>query len=116
MRREVFWRAAGVSWRLQSGTGQAKEGRMKSLSLFALSTALLGLALTGCEKHSFEDTKGLHLEHGKHHDEGHGEGHGDAAHGEAAHAKEDHAKDAHGEKAPEAKPEATKEEPRKTGI
>lgn len=101
---------------MQSGTGQAKEGRMKSLSLFALSTALLGLALTGCEKHSFEDTKGLHLEHGKHHDEGHGDAHGDAAHGKDAHAKDEHAKDAHGEKATEAKPEATKEEPRKTGI
>jgi len=84
---------------------------MKSLSLFVLSSALLGLALTGCEKHSFEDTKGLHLEHGKHHDEGHGEAHGDAAHGDDAHAK-----DEHGEKAPEVKLEATKEEPRKTGI
>ena len=99
---------------------------MKSLSLFVLSSALLGLALTGCEKHSFEDTKGLHLEHGKHHDEGHGEVHGDAAHGKDAHAKDEHAKDEHakdehakdehGEKAPEVKIEATKEEPRKTGI
>jgi hypothetical protein len=105
---------------LQSGAAQAKEGRMKTSSLFALSTALLGLALTGCEPHSFEETKALHLEHGKHHDEGHGEehgeGHGDAAHGKDAHAKDDHAKDAHGEKAPEVKLEATKEEPRKTGI
>jgi len=112
----IFWVSLRASWRLQSGTGQAKEGRMKSLSLFALSTALLGLALTSCEQHSFDETKALHLEHGKHHEEGHAEGHGDAAHGEAAHAKDDHAKDAHGEKAPEAKPEATKEEPRKTGI
>jgi hypothetical protein len=112
----IFWVPLGVSWRLQSGTGQAKEGRMKSLSLFVLSSALLGLALTGCEKHSFEDTKGLHLEHGKHHDEGHGEAHGDTAHGKDAHAKDEHAKDEHGEKAPEVKLEATKEEPRKTGI
>lgn len=89
---------------------------MKSSSLFALSTALLGLALTGCEPHSFEETKALHLEHGKHHDAGHGEEHGDAAHGKDVHAKDEHAKDVHGEKAPEVKLEATKEEPRKTGI
>lgn len=82
---------------------------MKSLSLFALSTALFGLALIGCERHSFEDTKGLHLGHG-HHDEDHGH------HGEAGHAKDDHGKEAHAESKGEAKPEAAKEEPRKTGI
>jgi hypothetical protein len=84
---------------------------MKSLSLFAVSTILLGLALVGCEKHSFEDTKGLHLPHGKHHEEGHGDDHG-----KDAHAKDEHAKDAGVEKAPGASPEAPKEEPRKTGI
>lgn len=79
---------------------------MKSLSLFAVSTLLLGLALVGCEKHSFEDTKGLHLPHGKHHGEGHGDDHG----------KGDHGKEDKVEKESGAAPEAPKEEPRKTGI
>ena len=99
---------------------------MKSLSLFAVSTLLLGLALVGCEKHSFDDTKGLHLPHGKHHGEGHGDDHGKDAHAKDDHAKDDHAKDDHAkddhakegklEKESGAAPEAAKEEPRKTGL
>lgn len=65
---------------------------MKSLSLFALSTLLFGLVQIGCERHSFDDTKKLHLGHG-HHEEGHGQGHG--GHGEAADA---HHGDAHAKK------------------
>ncbi len=82
---------------------------MKSLSLLVLSTALFGLALIGCERHSFEDTKTLHLGHG-HHGEDHGH------HGEGAQAKDG------GEKAPtvegkgETESGAAKEEPRKTGV
>jgi len=81
---------------------------MKSLSFFALSTACFGFALTSCEPHSFEDTKGLHMEHGGHHAEG--------GHAADAHAKEVHAEKTHEGKAPEAKPAAAKEEPRKTGL
>lgn len=88
---------------------------MKSLCLFAVSAALLGFALTGCEQHSLEETGKLHLEHGRH-AEGHGEGHGDAGHAKEGHAKDDHAKEGHGEAAPEVKVEAEKEEPRKTGL
>ena len=78
---------------------------MKSLRFFALSTAFLGLALTGCEPHSFVETKGLHMEHGGHH----GEEHGDT-HSKDEHAKDEHAKDGG------VKVEAGKEESRKTGI
>jgi hypothetical protein len=90
---------------------------MKLSHVFALSLAFAGLVQIGCERHSFDETKGLHMEHGAgHHDAGHGD-----SHGKDAHAKDAHAKDAHGEKAAEpahseAKPEAPKEEPRKTGL
>jgi len=85
---------------------------MKSLSLLAFSLSLTGLALIGCERHSFDETKGLHLEHGKHHEEHHGEG----DHPKDDHGKDPHAKDKERAKAPEAAPAAPKEEPRKTGI
>lgn len=78
---------------------------MKFPSLLVLSTALFAFAHTGCEPHSFDDTKGLSLPHGKHHDD---EGdHGDEGHGEADKV----------EKATETKP-ATKPDgaPRETGI
>ena len=80
---------------------------MKSSSFFVLSIASIGFALTSCEPHSFEETQGLHMEHGGHHDE-----HG----AEGDHGKEGHAEKGHTEQAPEVKLEATKEEPRKTGI
>jgi hypothetical protein len=96
---------------------------MKLSNVFALLLAFAGLALIGCERHSFDETKGLHMDHGAGH---HDEGHGDAGHGKDGHAKDPHAKDGHGEKGhaekaaapahPEAKPEASKEEPRKTGL
>ncbi len=91
---------------------------MKLSHVFALSLAFAGLVLIGCERHSFDETKGLHMEHGAGH---HDEGHGDAGHGKDGHATDPHAKDGHAEKAaapahPEAKPEAPKEEPRKTGL
>jgi hypothetical protein len=88
---------------------------MKSLSLFAVSTSLVGLALIGCERHSFDVTQKLHMEHGAHHDEHHGE----ESHGkeEGHHGKDSHVEKEHGvEKTKEAHPEAAKEEPRKTGI
>lgn len=87
---------------------------MKSLSLFAFSTSLAALALIGCERHSFDETQKLHMEHGAHHDEHHGEeGHGkEGEHGKESHVEKDHG----GDKAKEAHPEASKEEPRKTGI
>jgi len=78
---------------------------MKFPSLLVLSTVLFSLAHTGCERHSFENTKGLSLPHGKHHDD-HGD-HGGENHGEADKA----------EKATESKPEAKPEgAPRETGI
>ena len=85
---------------------------MKSLSIFALSTASVAFALTSCEPHSFEETKGLHMEHGGHHEEHHAE----EGHAKDDHAKEVHLEKGHEKKAPEVKPEAAKEEPRKTGI
>lgn len=86
---------------------------MKKLCLFVVSAGILSLAMIGCERHEFDDTKGLHQEHGKHHGEHHDEGHDD-------HAKEDgHAKEAAApvekrEAAPA--PEKKTEEPRATGI
>jgi hypothetical protein len=85
---------------------------MKFLSQVLFSIGLISLALTGCEQHEFEKTKGLHLGHGEGHGE-HGEAHGD----DAAHAKaDDHAKadKDHAVEAPAA-PAAT-EAPRATGL
>lgn len=56
---------------------------MKFLSQVFFSIGLIGFALTGCEQHEFEKTKGLHLGHGEH-----AESHGDAGHAKA----DDHAK------------------------
>jgi len=91
---------------------------MKSTPLLALSLALAGIALFGCERHSFDETKGLNLEHGAGHA---GEGHGEAGHGEAGHAADAHGKDGHSvekaaESKPSAHPEAAKGEPKKTGL
>jgi hypothetical protein len=87
---------------------------MKSTPLLALSLALAGIALFGCERHSFDETKGLNLEHGA--------GHGGEGHGEAGHAADTHGKDGHSsvekaaESKPSAHPEAAKGEPKKTGL
>ena len=81
---------------------------------------LFGLAMLGCERHSHDETKILHGDHGshaadgEHHGDDHGEkheGHGEKseAHGEA----KPHAE--HGEgKAHEEKPK--KDEPRDVGL
>ncbi|NLT70891.1 MAG: hypothetical protein GXX91_09375 [Verrucomicrobiaceae bacterium] len=47
---------------------------MKFLSQVLFSIGLIGFALTGCERHEFEDTKSLHTGHGEH---GHHDDHGD---------------------------------------
>lgn len=90
---------------------------MKLSHVLALSLAFAGLVLIGCERHSFEETKGLHMEHGAgHSDEGHG---GDTHAPKEAHAKEGEGHAVEKSAAPahsEAKPEAPKEEPRKTGL
>jgi hypothetical protein len=86
---------------------------MKLSNVFALLLAFAGLALIGCERHSFDETKGLHMEHGAGH---HDEGHGDAGHGKDGHGEKGHAEKAAAPAHPEAKPEASKEEPRKTGL
>jgi len=77
---------------------------MKFSNGLSLSLAFVGLVLMGCERHSFDETKGLFLEHGA--------GHHEAGHGSDAHAKDAHAK----EGAPAVKHEAAKEEARKTGL
>lgn len=86
---------------------------MKSFRIFALLSSAIVFGFTGCEQHSFDETKGLHQEHGHHGDEaGHGKGHaGVGAHADAAHGAK--ASD-HAEKPAEAKP--TTGEPRKTGL
>jgi hypothetical protein len=86
---------------------------MKFLSQVLFSIGLIGFALTGCEQHEFEKTKGLHLGHGEGHGE-HGEAHGDAGHAKADdHAKAD--KD-HAVEAPAAPAPAATETPRATGL
>jgi len=74
---------------LQKG-GVARKGMtMKFLSQVLFSIGLIGFALTGCERHEFEDTKSLHTGHGEH---GHHDDHGDHGdhddHGDAAKADE----------------------------
>lgn len=67
---------------------------MKFLSQVLFSIGLIGFALTGCERHEFEDTKSLHMEHGHH---------GEGEHDE--HAKsDDHAKPSDEGKAESAAP------------
>ncbi|MEM9280616.1 MAG: hypothetical protein AAGA96_02210 [Verrucomicrobiota bacterium] len=51
--------------------------------------ATIGLLQIGCEKHSFETTKRLHLAHGGHQDGGH--------HGEEHHGGDGHHNDHHGD-------------------
>lgn len=92
---------------------------MKMLCFFVVSAGILSLAMVGCERHEFSETKGLHQEHGKHHAEHHEEGHD--AHAKDGHAKDEvHAKEAHSaaEEKKEAAPAPEKktEAPRATGI
>ena len=84
---------------------------MNSFRLSVLFAAALGFVLSGCEPHSFDDTKGLHMDHGGHHG---GEGHGD--HGADDHGKKDGHGEVEKEKAAAPAPEAPKGEPRATGI
>jgi hypothetical protein len=87
---------------------------MKFLSKVLFSMGLIGFALTGCERHEFEKTKALHLEHGK----GHGEAHGEDHAVETDHAKEGaaHAKEAPAAPATAAPAPAPAEQPRATGL
>ncbi len=93
---------------------------MKCSSLKMLPLLSLGLFFAGCEQHAFDETKGLHGDHGGHHED-HGDGHA-ADHGKKDHADKAHAEDhgkseaapaAHGEVKEAPKPTA---EPRKTGL
>lgn len=91
---------------------------MRPLSHFFLGLSIVGLLLSGCEKHHFEDTKVLHGGHGHHGDESgdHGDGHGDdAKSGEKAGEKR---ADSAPEEAPaaEAKKEKKQGEPRDVGL
>lgn len=93
---------------------------MKSLSHFLACIGALGLLTVGCERHDFEKTKILHLEHGGEHHEGdHPEGDHKEGH-EKDHKKgEDHAGEgehAKGEKADKGEEKPAKEEGRDTGI
>ena len=103
---------------MQIAGGGITGMRMKFSRFSALSAFIVGIALTGCEPHSFEETKGLHEEHG--HGDHHGKEH--AKHAEDGHAKEAHGEkpaEAHAEKPAAAAPEAAKpatEAPRKTGL
>jgi len=54
---------------------------MKSTTLFAAAAAGLFLSSVSCERHSWEETKALHEQHG-HAAHGEGEHHGDATHGD----------------------------------
>lgn len=91
---------------------------MKFLSQVLFSAGLIGFVLTGCERHEFEDTKVLHLEHGHH-----GEADPAAHPAEGAHAKVDahgkvegaHAKETPATPAAPIAP-AVKEVPRATGL
>jgi len=97
---------------------------MKLLCHGMLWMGVVGLGSIGCEKHTFDETKVLHMGHGDHGD-AHGEGHGEARGHDEAHAKDghqdDHAKgDAHhGDEAKpkaEAKVENKTDEPREVGL
>lgn len=92
---------------------------MKKLCLFVVSAGILSLALIACERHEFDETKGLHQEHGKHHGEHHEEGHDahatDAHAKDAAHVKETHPAATEKKEAAPA-PEKKTEAPRATGI
>jgi len=64
------------------------------LRISFLTLGILCFALSGCERHKFEDVKGLyeghgsHKEHGEDHEEGHHEAEGvHPAHGETAPAE-----------------------------
>lgn len=94
---------------------------MKSLSLFLACIGALSLLIVGCERHDFDSTKVLHLEHGgDHHGESHPEGEHKEAHGDdEKHGKEhtekaDHAEGHEKKEEGEAKP--AKEEGRDVGI
>ena len=63
---------------------------MKPTTLFAAAAAGLFLSSVSCERHSWEETKALHEQHGGHaHADGHGE-HKDGEHGHAEKHGEEH--------------------------
>ena len=99
---------------MQSGVATVKGMTMKFLSQVFFSIGLIGFALTGCEQHEFEKTKGLHLGHGEH-----AESHGDAGHAKAddhAKADKDQAVEASAAPSPTAPAPAVSETPRATGL
>lgn len=102
---------------------------MKSLRHLLIWVGAAGLVFAGCERHEFENTKRLHMEHGEHHDEAHGDEHHDGDHHKADHKEDghddhhkgDHKKDDHShdeKKADDAKgkAKAKKDAPRDTGL
>lgn len=110
--------------RLQKTGVASKDNAMKSLCHSLLWVGIAGLAILGCERHDFEVTKELHMEHGGDHGdhgheghddhghEGHDEEHGEHGDSHEAHGK-DHKADAHGEEHEEKKKTG---EPKKVGI
>jgi len=96
---------------------------MKSLSHLFVWMGIVGLASLGCERHDFEDTKVLHMEHGGGHGDHHAEGDGAHGHGEEGHDEahgDEH--ESHGEKANEkagdekGKKKSEDAEPRDLGL
>jgi hypothetical protein len=60
--------------------------------------AALGIAMSACEPHSWEDeTKKLFEEHGSHETGEHQEGHGEGQHSGKGAGHDDHEKDGHGD-------------------
>ena len=98
---------------------------MKFLCQIIATTGLLGLALTGCERHEFSETKGLHQEHsghekhgaegGEHHEKANATHPEKAGHGAAVDQKGAAAPKEAPKAAPNAAP-AKPEEPRATGL
>ena len=74
---------------MSAGGERIHPARMKALYLLAASLFFVSVS---CERHSWEETKKLHEEHG-HAEHAEGEAHGTAAHGEESPAGEEHATD-----------------------
>lgn len=100
---------------MQNGSGTRTDTRMRALSHLLVLACTAGLLTLGCERHDFEVTKKLHLEHGG------GHGHGDHEGGKHGHGDEDahHGAKAHGEGEKKASKEGgdrKDEKPRDLGI
>jgi hypothetical protein len=66
---------------------------MKLTTLFAAAAAGLFLSSVSCERHSWEDTKALHEQHGAHAHADHGDKHEGGEHGEESHGAEEHSEE-----------------------